>query len=92
MFDDVPLTESSLPGFAAFHHHTDHRMTVALDDDDVVQTVGHGAGGCAVVGLEHEQATEGVDDHSTVFEELGADVGSAVDGGAADVVEGKAAP
>lgn len=67
-------------------------MTVALDDDNVVETIGNGAGGHAVVRLENEQATEGVDDDGPVFEKFGADVGAAVDGGAADVVEGKAAP
>lgn len=67
-------------------------MIVALDDDNVVETIGNGAGGCAVVGLENEQATEGVDDDGPVFEKFGADVGAAVDGGATDVVEGETTP
>ena len=92
LFDDAPLAESRLPGLAAFHHHANHRMTVALDDDNVVETIGNGAGGHAVVRLENEQATEGVDDDGPVFEKFGADVGAAVDGGATDVVEGETTP
>lgn len=57
-----------------------------------METVCNCAVGHAVIGLVHQLATEGVDDEGPVFEELGADMGTAVDGGAVDVVEGEAAP
>ena len=67
--DDCVGTEACCPGHAPLHHHANHGPSAALDDDDVVQTVGNGDGGCAVVGLEHKLAPEGVDDHGTEVEQ-----------------------
>ena len=67
--DDCVGTETCCPGLAALHYHADHGSSVALDDDDVVQTVGNGDGSRAVVRLEHKLATEGVDDHGAVVEQ-----------------------
>lgn len=72
--DDAVGTETCLPGFAVLPDHADHGPSVALDDDDVVQTVGDSDGGHAVVRLEHELTTEGVDDHGTIVEQRGSDV------------------
>jgi len=72
--DDRVGTESGCPGLAVLHHHADHGPSVALDDDNVVQTVGDSDGGHAVVRLEHELTTEGVDDHGTIVEQRGSDV------------------
>ena len=92
LLDDAVGAETCLPGLTVLHHHADHGPSVALDDDDVVQTVGDGDGGDAVVGLEHKLATEGVDDQGTIFEQRGTEVGTAIDGGAVDVAEGEVAP
>ena len=92
LLDDAVGAETCLPGLAVLHHHADHGPSVTFDDDDVVQTVGNGDGGDAVVGLEHELATEGVDDQGTIVEQRGTDVGTAIDGGTVDFMESEVAP
>ena len=67
--DDRVGTEARCPGPAILHHHADHGPSAALDNDDIVQTVGNGDRGHTIVGLEHELTTEGVDDHGTIVEQ-----------------------
>ena len=90
--DEAVGSETRCPGFAVLHHHADHGPSVALDDNDVVQTIGDGDGGHTIVRLEHKLAAEGVDDHSPVVEQRGPDMRAAVDGGAVDIAEGETAP
>ena len=90
--NDAVRAEARYPRLAVLHDHPNHCQPFALYNDDVVQTVGDSDGGYAVVGLEHKQTTEGVDDHGSILEQTGSKVGAAVDGSTMDVVEGEVAP